>query len=455
MRVSTAISAAAFAAILGSGVYFARRDGAGSAPENGAIRESEGPLRDGWWYLSRDDLDRAAEEFAKALADPREMIEARQGIRRVVEKKKASAGRDVARLLELTAWLDAHGLRADAELLAARVLEVDPRNRGAHLRLEHFEYEGVWYEKDEADLVEAAVKRDQEVLRLSRMTPREKRVHLLVDDFGRRFGRPIEVRDCAPESPWFLMMEETDGRLAALVLAEFDRVLDDLFAEFSRRFGEVFAVSRILEDRPLPVFVFHTRERYLQNTGGSYQFTSHMDRRSGVAYLAGGDGEMYEVVIHAATWLLVEEALHRDRGLKISDSDSCWLNAGLACLFEAWRHDTEGRIRFEGLAPHRLPHVRRAMTAAKSRSLTDLLKLSGGDLLQVQRGRTAAQELEAQCWSLVFFLWEAGGGKYRENFRRFCAAIVEGRAPVEAAERSFGDLRELDREWKEFILGIK
>ena len=455
MRVSTAISAAAFAAILGSGLYFVSRDGRAPAPEDAEARESQGPLRNGRWYLSRGDLDRAAEEFAKALADPREMIEARQGIRSVIEAWKEPSDGDVARLTKLIAWLDAYALVADAESVAEQVVRLDPENRTARLRLGHEEYEGVWYEPDMLDLIRVAQARQQECERIARMTPREQQVQILIDDFGRRFGRPIEFRDGAPDSPWFLMMEESQGRLAALVLADFDRVLDDLFAEFSRRFGDVFAVSKAFEKRPFPVFVFSTRERYLENTGASRLFTSHVDRTSNTAYMARDDEEMYEVVIHAATWLLVEELLNFAREPRSADPDSYWLNAGLACLFEAWSQDSEGRIRFKGLAPGRLPYAKRALRAAKRRTMTDVLSLRAFELARIQYSREAAQELEAECWSLVYFLWEAGEGARRGRFKELCRAIVEGRPPVSAAKKVFGDLNVLDKEWRDFILSIK
>ena len=465
MKLSSIASLAVFAAILGSGLFLGRDLTRARIPAPAPLpAEAEAPpprstlLEKGDWYLAHGDLDRAAEAFEEAAEFAPSIEEAKAGLREVGEQKRQACLGNMEKLGELLAWLDRQELKGEAEEVARLIVKLDKSNAPAHRRLGHELYEGMWFEKDQMDLVAVAKEFNRRAKEMEGMTPRQQKVYLVKDDIRRRFGDHCVFQDCGPAAPWLLGVEASEVYDATLRLEEFASALDTLYAEFTRDFPGVFNPARLAEDAILIVYAFDGPERYRRLGKGRLEDLSHFDQESGQVYLTAARQSTLESLFHEGTHQLVHSILllhKRDFDLK-EGRVALWTSAGLACRMEGFKRDSDGNFVFDGLSrDYALP----AREAIESRTppvtLRDVIRFRFSDLWAARRIPGESMRMDALCWSAVYFFMDGAGGKRRKDFLGYCAEEWKSGVGIEGAENRLGKLDALDAEWKEFVLGLK
>ena len=237
-------------------------------------------------------------------------------------------------------------------------------------------------------------------------------------------------------------------------VAGFGRHMDAVFQQYSRRFRSFGA----RDGRPMPLYLFRTRDRYAQfldgygidASGSGGMFFIRRDIEGLATYTEGRTrSSTFEVLQH--------EGFHQFAHAYIGPDLPLWVNEGLAEYF------ADG-ILIRNKMSLGMANDRRVMTvqaAIRQRRAIDFDLLLEIQPEQWKRNMVDDPELGGlqydQSWSLVHFLIHGDGGKYRTAFEQYLLLVNQGQASRGAFRLAFGadNTVAFRRRWTRYLLTLK
>jgi len=227
--------------------------------------------------------------------------------------------------------------------------------------------------------------------------------------------------------------------------------MDAVFAEYVKRFADYPAKN----SRAVKLYVFETRAGYVAglremgvnatNTAGVF-FSSEQDAGLATFVEDQSSVEMFHVLQH--------EGFHQFAQMRMGSGLPQWANEGLAEYF-GQSILVKGDLKM-GLAPEqRIQAMALAVKTKTSWPFEKLLNMSNKEWNDnVRTGDARAGMMYDQSWTIVHFLVEGAGGKYRSAFVDYIKLTSQGMQGAQAFERAFKlkDVREFEDAWKRYIL---
>lgn len=158
-------------------------------------------------------------------------------------------------------------------------------------------------------------------------------------------------------------------------------------------------------------------------------------------YSANGKGIFYDLGPRDTFVMAAHEGWHQYVQTSFADPLPVWLDEGLACFMEGFRWRIESPDRPEFLPwsnQERFDQLRRAVGSRGIIPLRDLVNARPQDLIDTDRGGSAALNYYAQSWALVHFLNESEGGMRRTGLERLLRDAQAGRF-VDAVRQAAGE----------------
>lgn len=230
--------------------------------------------------------------------------------------------------------------------------------------------------------------------------------------------------------------------------------MDAVFEEYTRRFASFKARDR----RPMPLYLFRTRERYLAHLA---QYGINGAASGGMFFVqpqAQGLATFIEDLPRSAAFqTLQHEGFHQFAYAYIGPDLPLWVNEGLAVYFESGVL-IRGQLRLGLADPARVESVKRAIRLKQAFGLDELLNITPTQWHQNMIDSDERGELQYnQCWSIVSFLVDADRGKYRPAFEKYLTLVSSGRPSDRAFRQAFGteELEPLRRLWEAYALQVQ
>lgn len=230
------------------------------------------------------------------------------------------------------------------------------------------------------------------------------------------------------------------------VAESYAKIMEALYAELSKRFNQ----KHIRRGR-LPVFIYRNQQEFMDRNGMSRNVGGFYSPRSEQVHAFYGPFGMTSTTYN----VLAHEGTHQFQGRILPNMTNLnnWVIEGFAVYFgDGSRIDYKRKKIVTGLIPRdRLMVVQDRM---REGTVQPLSKLAG-----LPRNRFGGAEY-ADSWSLLYFLINGPEKeKGQELIARYWLAGCEQRVGQkefdQLAERYFGSVGELEREWKEFILALE
>jgi hypothetical protein len=149
---------------------------------------------------------------------------------------------------------------------------------------------------------------------------------------------------------------------------------------------------------------------YLQVNRGGYTYNDVY-----VAFFLGEAGT-YSVTAH--------EGFHQYAARNLTDRVLPFLEEGIACMFEQVKWE-DGLPRWDlRVNVGRLNQLREAVQFGQLWSLSDLIAMHAGMIVNQPPGRVAA--FYAECWAFAEWMWEGDGGTHRPALQQMLADSAKG-----------------------------
>ncbi|MBI2924048.1 MAG: DUF1570 domain-containing protein [Planctomycetes bacterium] len=365
---------------------------------------------------------------------------------------------DLAKLTELIDWLDAVNLKEKAADLAGMLIKQDKDNAKAHKYLEHELYEGVWYEKDQMDLVKVAKERNEQIQAMSKMSVREQRVHIMKDEYNRMWNENKKLyKDCGPEAPYLLCMEESSSYNAELMLEDFKGIVKTLYELFFKRYGKLFNVEEFGANEVCFIYIFENRDRYMKCTAAPYFAGGHFDTTNGRIFIYKDTPKLYETLFHEGIHQLVHNVTQmKEKNDKARRNiNMFWFTEGIACFFEFFKRDAVGGFVLGEVSKDYVGSVQALMKSNKHTPLQKMMKITYMEFARNSGNPQYVSAMYAQSWSVVYFFYTYQGGKYVEKFNDYFKREVDMKGGYDPAKEIFGDLEQLNKEYEEYIKALR
>ena len=176
------------------------------------------------------------------------------------------------------------------------------------------------------------------------------------------------------------------------------------------------------------------------NTGGYYQDLT----KKLVFYRQAKDSDTLLVLYH--------EAFHQFLAYYLYGAPQ-WFNEGHGDYFGPSAYNEKTRQMEVRTNPWRLPLIKQAIAAGRVQPFEKLLLMTQAELYDP----SMISINYAQSWSVVYFLWHFDNGKYARCLQLYFKSLNKGAGLREAYAEGFGKvpLSQLEKEWKDFTLGLK
>ncbi len=245
------------------------------------------------------------------------------------------------------------------------------------------------------------------------------------------------------EFPHYVVMTDMSAEKTAL----YGTRLEAAYKYYAETFKDVFAED---PKRPKPrVAVFNTREAYL--TYGELTLSGRQEWTLGYFHPLFKELLLFEDVDQEATLqTLYHEAFHQFMSL-MAPKVPYWYNEGIAeymggIKVDAPKGGPSKIVQRARVLEGRLKALR--MSLPQALKFEDIMMQTPG---QFYSGPVALKY--AQAWSMVHFLYEAGGGKHRPRIDAYFGKLRDGGDARAAFEAGFKDARmdDLQKEWLEYV----
>jgi hypothetical protein len=191
--------------------------------------------------------------------------------------------------------------------------------------------------------------------------------------------------------------------------------------------------------------VFRDLKEYMasgapRNTGGYYQDLT----KKLVFYRQPKDSDTLLVLYH--------EAFHQFLAYYLYGAPQ-WFNEGHGDYFGPSTYNEKSRQMEIHLNSWRLPLIQQAIAASRTQPFEKLMLMTQAELYDAN---TIALNY-AQSWSVVYFLWHYDNGKYARCLQYYFKALNKGSGLRDAYTEGFGKVNvpQMEKEWKDFTLGLK
>lgn len=191
--------------------------------------------------------------------------------------------------------------------------------------------------------------------------------------------------------------------------------------------------------------VFRDLKEYLgygapRNTGGYYQDLT----RKLVFYRQAKDSDTLLVLYH--------EAFHQFLAYYLYGAPQ-WFNEGHGDYFGPSVYNEKTRQMEVRTNPWRLPLIQQAIAANRTQPFEKLMLMSQAELYD----QSTIAVNYAESWSVVYFLWHFDNGRYARCLQLYFKALNRGAGLRDAFAEGFGkvSLPQMEKEWKDFTLGLK
>ncbi len=199
------------------------------------------------------------------------------------------------------------------------------------------------------------------------------------------------------------------------------------------------------ENIKFPILVFKEQKDYQAyggppNTGGYYNPMV----RNLVFYKQAKLSDTLLVLYH--------EAFHQYLHYYLEDAPQ-WFNEGHGDYFGPSEYVEKSQKMYIRLNPWRLGGIQGAIRANRYQPLDKLLLMTQDELYDPQ---TVGLNY-AQSWSFVYFLWQYKNGTYAPILKAYFKKLREGAGLKKAYTSTFGrsPMKQIEQEWKDFILALK
>ncbi len=147
-------------------------------------------------------------------------------------------------------------------------------------------------------------------------------------------------------------------------------------------------------------------------------------------YSFNGRGVFYDLGPRDTFVMAAHEGWHQHVQTSFTDPLPVWLDEGIACYFEGfrWRTDQPDLPEFLPWSnEERFDQLRRAASSGPLVPLAEFFNQRPQDLIDTDRGGSAALNYYAQAWALVHFLMEADNARYRPGLETLLRDAQGGR----------------------------
>jgi tetratricopeptide (TPR) repeat protein len=222
--------------------------------------------------------------------------------------------------------------------------------------------------------------------------------------------------------------------------------LEAAYKFYSETFKDVFTEE---PKRPKPrVAIFNTREAYL--TYGELTLSNRQEWTLGYFHPMYKELLLFEDAdMEATLQTLYHEAFHQFMALMVPKAPF-WYNEGIAEFMGGIKvevNKTQSKIVERArILDGRLKGLKMSLNFALK--FEDIMMQTPA---QFYSGPVSFKY--AQAWSMVHFLYEASGGKYRSKIEAYFKKLKDGGTPREAFDTAFGDgkIDELQKEWLDYV----
>jgi hypothetical protein len=223
-----------------------------------------------------------------------------------------------------------------------------------------------------------------------------------------------------------------------------------------------------LTERPMECYVFNSRREWAaftsEKTGADAAIYLHISRGGYTVrdwYVAFNIGENGTLSVAA------HEGFHQFAARHFKTRIPPFLEEGIACMFENVQWDRGMPVWNLEANPNRLGSLRSATAAGQLISLSELITLHAGQVVNGPKARISA--FYGESWAFAQFLWMADDKKFRPRLQNLLADASAGKIPgipirpLDAVfwnpatakpllERYLGmDLKTLDVEFQEYL----
>jgi hypothetical protein len=310
--------------------------------------------------------------------------------------------------LELARKAKASGLSGEAEVLAMRVLAVDPSNEAAHLFLEHERRGENWI-----------------LRRGSRRLSLERRV-----EQSRDWGEAWEFT-----TSHYVLATNLELATACDLALELELYYRNFYAWFAIELG----LYEVLE--PMASHVHADKSSFPDESGRIGYFDGQANR---LVELATQDN-LLGVLTHEATHQILYNTA---RAARVSSSAvPPWLDEGLAEFCSSARRGFAGRASY-ALESRYDAHFVTHRDAKKPYDLARILTFSTGDFAASSK----ADLKYAEAYTLVHFCLLGDQGAHRRPFLDFLGTALRGKgSSTDFKNALLMDERRLEKAWNEYV----
>jgi Tfp pilus assembly protein PilF len=222
--------------------------------------------------------------------------------------------------------------------------------------------------------------------------------------------------------------------------------LEAAYKFYAETFKDVFTEEA---KRPKPrVAIFNTREAYL--TYGELTLSNRQEWTLGYFHPLYKELLLFEDAdLEATLQTLYHEAFHQFMAMMVPKAPF-WYNEGIA--------EFMGGIKIEvNKAQSKIVERARVLDGRlKGLKMSLNFALKFEDIMMQTPAQFYSGPVSfkyAQAWSMVHFMYEAAGGKYRPRIESYFKKLKEGGTPRDAYQAGFGDtsIDDLQKEWLEYV----
>ncbi|KAF0244451.1 MAG: hypothetical protein FD180_2518, partial [Planctomycetota bacterium] len=413
----------------------------------------------------KNDRETAVQYYLRAVKLDPKYSKAQDKLRWVYTNvKKQEAGSDPAKLDALLDWLKKATLEDEALVLAeAMVKTYAPNSEKAHMLVGDVKVDGKWWTKGEAELAQLTSSKKVENAEYDRLSPREKKVYSLKTDYktyGNKGEEDREYLDCAPDSPHVLCMEKSTSYNAKLMLEAFKECVVTLYKLFFDKYSALFDVKSFGTNEVCFIYVFESSARYHEISNPTPWAGGHFEPGTGRIYIYKDTSQLYETLFHEGIHQLVH-TVSQMKVEKVSERRSVnmfWFTEGIATFFESFKRDDKGGFILGEVSSNYKPYMKKMIADGKHKKLKDLFNINYMQFAMESRNpskRSYVNDMYAQSWSVVYFLYTHENGKYKDAFNKYFKIEVDKGGSFDGAKEIFGDLDKLNTEYENFYKAMK
>lgn len=245
------------------------------------------------------------------------------------------------------------------------------------------------------------------------------------------------------DTPHYQFETDHDAKAAQLIASHQEALFLELYRRMSKTRPET-AIKR------MQVRVFTTEGRYKQAMGEKAEGSQGLYTDSVIGGYAPPDDleRLLETLRHEGT--------HQFVGQFVGVKCPVWLNEGLAIFFQYAQFE-KGVLKTGQVPLMTLNVLKKAMDDGKLIPMSAMMAMSYDGWSAAVRAKTPQSNVQyPQAWSIVHFLEEGEGGKYRTPLLQYIYFLSRSTASDQAWAKAFGgNIAAFEGRWKAYLKDLK